>query len=104
MAGFSGSGPAGTYRQDCRHFADEIAIQTGVDVIESARRGCAIWALRMAHAVPSPQRDIRSCCSCKHFEEAANGLPRLFVIDIAGRVHRLESLPENLRLWLRDRS
>jgi hypothetical protein len=103
MADFSGGGPAGTYCWDCTHFANEIAVQTGVDAIERTRAGCAIWARRMAHAAPSPRRDIRLCRSCKHFD-AADGSPRLFVIDMAGKTHRLESMPENLRLWLRARS
>ena len=71
MADFSGGGPAGTYCRDCNHFADKIAVQTGINTIEKTRFGCVIWAQRMAHAAPSPRRDIRLCPSCKHFEKAA---------------------------------
>ena len=59
MADFSGGGPAGTCCRDCDHFADEIAVQTGINTIEKTRSGCVIWARRMAHAAPSPRRDIR---------------------------------------------
>src|SRR5262245_29053049 len=44
MADFSGGGPAGTYCRDCHHFADEIAVQTGINAIERAREVCATWA------------------------------------------------------------
>ena len=44
MADFSGGGPAGTYCRDCNHFADEIAVQTGINTIEKTRFGCVIWA------------------------------------------------------------
>ena len=37
MADFSGGGPAGTYCRDCNHFADEIAVQTGINTIEKTR-------------------------------------------------------------------
>src|SRR4051794_39354325 len=56
MADFSGGGPAGWYCQDCVHFTDEIAVQTGIDRIERTREGCAIWAKKMAHAAPSARR------------------------------------------------
>jgi hypothetical protein len=100
MADFCGGGPAGTYCRDCNHFADEIAVQTEINAIEKTRAGCAIWAQRMAHAAPSPRRDIRLCPSCKHFEKAANASPRCFIIDRAGVSYRLESMPEDLRGWL----
>ena len=103
MADFSGEGPAGTYCWDCSHFADKIAIQTGIKTIEKTRFGCVIWAQRMAHAAPSPRRDIRLCPSCKHFEKAANASPRCFVIDSAGTSYRLGSVPEDLRGWLLQR-
>jgi hypothetical protein len=98
MADFSGEGPAGTYCRDCNYFADKIAVQTGINT--KTRAGCVIWAQRMAHAAPSPRRDIRLCPSCKHFEQAADTLPRCFIIDRAGMSHRLESMPEDLRVWL----
>ena len=52
MADFSGEGPAGTYCRDCNHFADEIAVQTGINTIEKTRFGCVIWAQRMATCRP----------------------------------------------------
>jgi hypothetical protein len=97
MADFSGGGPAGTYCRDCNHFADEIAVQTGINIIEKTRFGCVIWAQRMAHAAPSPRRDIRLCPSCKHFEKAANATPRCFIIDRGGLSDRLDSMPEDLK-------
>jgi hypothetical protein len=100
MADFSGGGPAGTYCRDCDHFADAIAVQTGIDAIERTRAGCAMWAQEMAHAAPSPRRDIRLCRSCKHFAEAADASPRCFIIDFAGMSYRLDSMPEDLRGWL----
>jgi hypothetical protein len=100
MADFTGGGPAGTYCRDCNHFANEIAVQTGINTIEKTRFGCMIWAQRMAHAAPSPRRDIRLCPSCKHFEKAANATPRCFIIDRGGVSDRLESMPEDLRGWL----
>ena len=100
MADFSGEGPAGTYCRDCNHFADEIAVQTGIDAIERTRSGCVIWAQQMAHAAPSPRRDIRLCRSCKHFEEPAEATPRCFIIDSAGTSYRLDSMPHDLRAWL----
>ena len=104
MADFSGGGPAGTYCQDCDHFGDEIAVQVGVNRMETTRAGCVIWARRMAHAAPSPRRDIRLCPSCKHFEKAAGASPRCFVIDMAGKDHRVASMPDNVPRWLRARS
>jgi hypothetical protein len=103
MAGFSGGGPVGTYCRDCNHFGEKIAVQKGIDAIEKTRDGCVVWASRMGHAAPLPRHDIRLCCSCKHFE-AADASPRFFVIDMAGEVHRLTTMPENLQSWLRDRS
>jgi hypothetical protein len=100
MADFSGEGPAGTYCRDCNHFADEIAVQTGINTIEKTRSGCVIWAQRKAHAAPSPRRDIRLCPSCKHFEQAANASPRCFIIDGGGVSDRLDSMPEDLQGWL----
>jgi hypothetical protein len=100
MAHFSGGGPASTYCQGCNHFADEIAVQTGVDAIERARFGCVLWAQRQAHAAPSPRRDIRLCPSCKHFEQAANASSRCFIIDLAGMSYRLDGMPEDLKGWL----
>jgi hypothetical protein len=100
MADFSGEGPANTYCRDCNHFADKIAVQTGINTIEKARAGCVIWAQKMGHAAPSPRRDIRLCPSCKHFEEPADATPRCFIIDSAGMRHRLDSMPEDLRAWL----
>ena len=100
MADFSGGGPAGTYCRDCNHFADEIAVQTGINTIEKTRSGCVIWAQKMAHAAPSPRRDIRLCRSCKHFEKAADASPRCFIIDRAGVSDRLDSMPEDLKGWL----
>ena len=97
MADFSGGGPAGTYCRDCNHFADEIAVQTGINTIERTRSGCVIWAQRMGHAAPSPRRDIRLCPSCKHFEQAADASPRCFIIDSAGTSYRLDSMPEDLQ-------
>jgi hypothetical protein len=104
MADFSGEGPQGTYCRDCKHFGDKIAVQTGIDAIEMARRGCVIWAQRMAHADPSPRRDIRLCPSCKHFETAAGASARCFIIDVSGMSHRLDRMPEDLPGWLRSRS
>jgi hypothetical protein len=100
MADFSGGGPAGTYCRDCNHFADEVAVQTGINTIEKTRSGCVIWAQRMAHAAPSPRRDIRLCPGCKHFEQAANASPRCFIIDRGGVSDRLDSMPEDLKGWL----
>ena len=100
MADFSGGGPAGTYCRDCNYFADEIAVQTGINAIEKTRAGCVIWARRMAHAAPSPRRDIRLCPSCKYFEQAADATPRCFIIDRAGMSDRLDSMPEDLKGWL----
>jgi hypothetical protein len=48
MADFCGGGPAGTYCRDCNHFADEIAVQTGINTIEKTRSGCMIWVRKMA--------------------------------------------------------
>ena len=84
VADFSGEGRAGTYCRDCNHFADEIAVQTGIDAIEKTQSGCVIWAQRKAHVAPSPRRDIRLCPSCKHFEKAADASPRCNIIDSAG--------------------
>jgi hypothetical protein len=103
MADFSGEGPAGTYCRDCNHFAEEIAVQTGINAIERTRSGCVIWAQKMAHAAPSARCDIRLCLSCKHFEEAADASPRCFIIDRAGMSYRLDSMPEDLRAWLRQK-
>jgi hypothetical protein len=100
MADFSGGGPAGTYCRDCNHFADEIAVQTGIDATERTRAGCVLWARKMAHAAPSARRDIRLCRSCKHFEEAADASPRCFIIDRAGMSYRLDSMPDDLKGWL----
>ena len=100
MADFSGGGPAGMYCQNCNHFAHKIAVQTCVNTIEKTRFGCVIWAQRMAHATPSPRRDIRLCCSCKHFEKAPDASPRCFIIDSAGASYRLGSMPEDLKRWL----
>jgi hypothetical protein len=100
MADFSGGGPAGTYCRDCDHFAQEIAVQIGINSIEKTREGCVIWARRMAHAAPSPRRDIRLCRSCKHFEEAADASRRCCIIDMAGASDRLDSMPEDLKGWL----
>jgi len=103
MADFSGEGPAGTYCRDCSHFAEKIAVQTGINTIEKTQFGCVIWAQRMAHAAPSPRRDIRLCPSCKHFEQPANALPRRFIIDIAGISHRVDRMPEDPKAWLRQK-
>jgi hypothetical protein len=84
MADFSGEGPAGTYCQDCNHFADKIAVQTGINTIEKTRFGCVIWARKMGHAAPSPRRDIRLCRSCKHFEKASDATPRCFISTTPG--------------------
>ena len=100
MADFSGGGPAGTYCRDCDQFAQEIAVQIGINAIEKTRFGCMIWAQRMAHAAPSPRRDIRLCPSCKHFEKPADASPRCFIIDSAGMSYRLDSMPEDLKGWL----
>jgi hypothetical protein len=100
MADFSGGGPAGTYCQDCNHFADEIAVQTGINTIEKTRSGCVVWARRMAHAAPSPRRDIRLCPSCKHFENAPDASPRYFIIDRGGVSDRPYSMPKDLKGWL----
>ena len=100
MADFSGGGPAGTYCRDCNHFADEIAVQTGINAIERTRAGCAIWAQRMGHAAPSARPDIRLRPSCKHFEKPADASPRCFIIDSAGMSHRLGSMPEDFKGWL----
>jgi hypothetical protein len=100
MADFSGKGPAGTYCRDCNHFADEIAVQTGINTIEKTRSGCVIWAQRMAHAAPSQRRDIRLCPSCKHFEKATDASPRCFIIDGGGVSDRLDNMPEDLKGWL----
>ena len=100
MADFSGEGPAGTYCRDCNHFADEIAVQTGINTIERTRAGCMIWAQRMAHAAPSPRRDIRLCPSCKHFEKAADTSPRCNIIDSAGTSYRLDRMPDDPKEWL----
>jgi hypothetical protein len=60
MADFSGGGPAGTYCRDCNHFADKIAVQTGINTIERTQSGCVIWARRMALCeVPAGSRDVR---------------------------------------------
>jgi hypothetical protein len=103
MADFSGGGPAGTYCRDCNHFADEIAVQTGINAIERTRAGCMIWARKMGHAAPSPRRDIRLCRSCKHFEVPADASPRCFIIDSAGTSYKLVSMPEDLKGWLRQK-
>jgi hypothetical protein len=100
MADFAGGGPAGTYCRDCKHFADKIAVQTGINTIEKTRFGCVIWARRMGHAAPSPRRDIRLCPSCKHFEEPADAMPRCFIIDSAGTSYSVDSMPEDLKGWL----
>ena len=100
MADFSGEGPAGTYCRDCVHFADEIAVQTGINTIEKTRFGCMIWAQSMGHAAPSPRRDIRLCPSCKHFEKAPDASPRCFIIDSAGTSYKFDSMPEDLKGWL----
>ena len=100
MADFCGEGPAGTYCRDCNHFADEIAVQTGINNVEKTRFGCMIWAQRMAHAAPSPRRDIRLCRSCKHFEEPADATPRCFIFDSAGTSYRRDSMPTDLKGWL----
>jgi hypothetical protein len=104
MASFRGDGPSGTCCRDCDHFADDIAVQTGINSIERTRSGCVLWAQRMAHAARSPRRDIRLCASCKHFEKAANAPPRCAVIDRAGVSVRLTTMPEDLPRWLRTRS
>jgi len=101
MAGFSGAGPKGTYCQDCVHFADEIAVQTSSNTIEKTKAGCEVWAQRMGHAAPSPRRDIRLCPSCKLYEKPADATPRCFIIDSTGSSRRVESMPEDLRAWLR---
>ena len=100
MADFSGEGPAGTYCRDCSYFADEIAVQAGIDAIEKTRSGCVIWAQRKAHAAPSSRRDIRLCPSCKHFEKAADASPRCNIIDCAGTSYRLDSMPTDPKRWL----
>ncbi len=100
MADFCGGGPAGTYCRDCNHFADEIAVQTGINNVEKTRFGCMIWAQRMAHAAPSPRRDIRLCRSCKHFEKAPDASPRCFIIDSGGVSDRLDSMPTDPKRWL----
>jgi hypothetical protein len=91
MADFSDGGPPGTSCRDCNHFADEIAVRTGINAIERARAGCAIWAQKMAHAAPSPRRDIRLCRSCKHFEQASGVSSRCFIVDAAGVMYRIDS-------------
>ena len=101
MADFAGEGPDGTYCRDCNHFADEIAVQTRIDAVEKARAGCAKWAQRMAHAAPSPRRDIRLCRSCKHFERLTDNSDRCFIIDMAGVTYRCSSMPDDIRMWLR---
>src|SRR5262245_23411832 len=103
MADFSGGGPAGTYCRDCNHFADEIAVQIGINAIEKTRVGCALWARSMAHAAPSPRRDIRLCRSCKHFEEPTDTSPRCCIIDMSGMSYRLDRMPEDLQGWLRQK-
>jgi hypothetical protein len=100
MADFSGEGPANTYCRDCNHFADKIAVRTGINTIEKTRFGCVIWAQKMAHAAPSPRRDIRLCRSCKHFEKPADASPRCFIIDSAGTRYRPDSMPDDLKGWL----
>ena len=103
MADFSGGGPAGTYCQDCSHFASKIAVQTGIDAIERTRNGCALWSRRTGHAASSPRRDVRLCRSCKYFEKPTDASPRCFIIDMAGMSYRLESMPEDLPGWLREK-
>jgi hypothetical protein len=100
MADFCGGGPANTYCRDCNHFADEIAVQTGINSIERTRAGCVIWTQTMGHAAPSPRRDIRLCPSCKHFEKAANASPRCFIMDSGGTSYRLDTIPEDFKGWL----
>jgi hypothetical protein len=102
MAGFSGEGPAGRYCRDCRHLADEIAVETGINVVERGGAGCAIWAQRMGHAAPLPRRDIRFCRSCKHFEPA-DASSRCVIIDSAGMNYRLDRMPADVRAWLKGR-
>jgi len=102
MASFCGEGLAGTYCRDCAHFADEIAVQTGSNSIEKKKAGCEVWAQRQGHAAPSPRRDIRLCPSCKHFEKPANATRRCFIIDSTGISHRVDSMPEDVRAWLRQ--
>jgi hypothetical protein len=103
MADFSGGGPARTYCRDCSHFADKIAIQTGINTIEKTPFGCVIWAQKMAHAAPSARRDIRLCRSCKHFEKPADSSPRCFIIDSAGTSYKLVSMPDDLKGWWRQK-
>ena len=100
MADFSGEGPAGTYCRDCNHFADEIAVQTGINTIERTRVRLRDLGAENGHAAPSPRRDIRLCPSCKHFEKPADASPRCFIIDSAGMSYRLDSMPEDLKGWL----
>src|SRR5262249_5786653 len=102
MADFAGEGPANSYCRDCRHLVDEIAVETGINAIERKRSVCVVWAQRMGHAAPSARRDIRLCASCKNFERPADASPRCCIIDTAGKIYRLDHMPENVREWLND--
>jgi hypothetical protein len=98
MASYAGEGPAGTYCRDCAQFG-VVAVQTGVDDVEINRTGCVLYAQRMGHAAPAPRRDIRLCAACKHFAAADEAAPRVFVVDHAGAICRIQNLPEDLKRW-----
>lgn len=97
MASYAGEGPAGKYCKDCRFFG-KVAVQRTHDVIETNPAGCLIYSRRTGHAASPDRRSIKLSAACKFFE-TAHEAPRNFIIDQAGAVHRVESIPKDLRDW-----